>query len=1223
MWEWSKLHSTSLLVQFPPAHPGHRSRRSQVDNGRRTWRVRGVPREFDKSRLSLVLRQHPDLQCHTQEPSESDGNPDNGVRVYTLAPDIRHQEQVATIRFDNLPLKLRTLRLYSQSSSINISIDSENTATAPSRQGCPSETVIITLDERFDGITPLVLPSAGKEHRLDVLAISGLGSHPFGSFVHKKDANMWLVDDLPKDMPTARVMIYGYKSGLQDNNSIVQIDDLANSLRIILRQLLESRGSKPILLIGHSLGGLLIKEALIGISESVASGLLDRIFAILFFGAPHDGMEIESLIPMVKDQPNWSLLESLNFASHDPEYRDKVACILTRIQRSLTSHNTLNTGSQPLQVRRPSQPGTLARIQTDPSSENGAQSVRGVKRTADEMLPALHKRPRAGSQSAVIKIPQAAPESADLHGQAELDELRRSLIEQLYFSKIDERLTHLTPALRTTCRWFLTKPEYISWHDHSLRSDHHGFLWIKGNPGTGKSTLMKFLFGVAKDDTSRDRSHITLSFFFLARGTVEEKTVTGLYRSLLHQLFERVPELRASLEWMTTDGVRLVQREGWSEETLKQTLTHAVRRLGDRSLTIFVDALDECDVTQVGDMVTFFEDLCSVATESKALLKVCFSSRHYPTIFIQAGIELTLEDQVGHIEDIQNFISSKLRLGNSKQAESLRADILKKSSGIFLWVVLVLDILNAQYPNASISVNKIRKHLSEIPPKLNDLFQLIINRDGGNLEQLELCLKWVLFAARPLKPEELYFAIQYGSDRECSGFWDQDDVSLDSIKIFVRSCSKGLAEVTRNEDSLVQLIHESVRDFLLGRYNDQWSGKADNFEGHSHEILRDCCSAQLNTSVNQHVEIPEPLPKALDAAELRTTMSSKFPFLEYSVSNILRHANGAQRNNMHQEQFLAGFPLARWIFLYNALQRDDFSRYTESASLLYILAEKNLADLIQHHDQKESCFRVEAEWYRAPIVAALATGSRETVQLFIRACAKNEPPTSLLYSLYQQYDYDEETIFIIVLLKSGDFEPEYRLGPTALSWAARNGHEAAVKLLFEKGAEIEAKDTSSRTALSWAAGDGHEAIVKLLLKKGADLEAKDRTYGQTPLLWAVNNRDEAMVKLLLEKGADLKADDTIYGNTPLLWAFNNRHEAIVKLLLEKGADLEAKDKTNGQTPLSWAARKGHEAVVKLLLEKGADLEAKDKTYGQTPLSWAARKGHEAIVKLLTQWKNVG
>lgn len=283
-----------------------------MDNGRRTWRVRGVPREFDKSRLSLVLRQHPDLQCHTQEPSESDGNPDNGVRVYTLAPDIRHQEQVATIRFDNLPLKLRTLRLYSQSSSINISIDSENTATAPSRQGCPSETVIITLDERFDGITPLVLPSAGKEHRLDVLAISGLGSHPFGSFVHKKDANMWLVDDLPKDMPTARVMIYGYKSGLQDNNSIVQIDDLANSLRIILRQLLESRGSKPILLIGHSLGGLLIKEALIGISESVASGLLDRIFAILFFGAPHDGMEIESLIPMVKDQPNWSLLESLN-----------------------------------------------------------------------------------------------------------------------------------------------------------------------------------------------------------------------------------------------------------------------------------------------------------------------------------------------------------------------------------------------------------------------------------------------------------------------------------------------------------------------------------------------------------------------------------------------------------------------------------------------------------------------------------------------------------------------------------------------------------------------------------------------------------------------------------------------------------------------------------------------------------------------------------------------
>ena len=39
---------------------------------------------------------------------------------------------------------------------------------------------------------------------------------------------------------------------------------------------------------------------------------LDSISGFLFFGVPHQGMSIESLVPLVKGQPNRSLLESLN-----------------------------------------------------------------------------------------------------------------------------------------------------------------------------------------------------------------------------------------------------------------------------------------------------------------------------------------------------------------------------------------------------------------------------------------------------------------------------------------------------------------------------------------------------------------------------------------------------------------------------------------------------------------------------------------------------------------------------------------------------------------------------------------------------------------------------------------------------------------------------------------------------------------------------------------------
>lgn len=160
----------------------------------------------------------------------------------------------------------------------------------------------------------------------------------------------------------------------------------------------------------------------------------------------------------------------------------------------------------------------------------------------------------------------------------------------------------------------------MSWRDPADLAKHGGFLWIKGNPGTGKSALMKFLFEEAKSKAKGDPSRIMLSFFFLARGTVEEKSTTGLYRSLLHQLFEKAPDSPGCLEWMTSDGARNIQANGWHKEALKQTFRHAIRRLGNRSLTIFVDALDECEDSQAKDMVFFFEDLCDLAQGTQVRL---------------------------------------------------------------------------------------------------------------------------------------------------------------------------------------------------------------------------------------------------------------------------------------------------------------------------------------------------------------------------------------------------------------------------------------------------------------------------------------------------------------------------------------------------------------------------------------------------------------------------
>jgi ankyrin repeat protein len=73
---------------------------------------------------------------------------------------------------------------------------------------------------------------------------------------------------------------------------------------------------------------------------------------------------------------------------------------------------------------------------------------------------------------------------------------------------------------------------------------------------------------------------------------------------------------------------------------------------------------------------------------------------------------------------------------------------------------------------------------------------------------------------------------------------------------------------------------------------------------------------------------------------------------------------------------------------------------------------------------------------------------------------------------------------------------------------------------------LELEDSGGRTPLSWAAGNGHEAVVKLLLDKGAELETKDTTYGQTPLWWATEMGHKAVVELLVGKGAKLETKDS-------------------------------------------------------------------------------------------------
>ncbi|KAF9762774.1 hypothetical protein IL306_003335 [Fusarium sp. DS 682] len=423
---------------------------------------------------------------------------------------------------------------------------------------------------------------------------------------------------------------------------------------------------------------------------------------------------------------------------------------------------------------------------------------------AREFVEAL---PAAGDASRE-SYPNACPPE-----QGALGDRRQQLLESLRFEQINSRKTTIKTAYFKTCNWFLNHADYLDWLDLEKQAHHHGFLWIRGKPGAGKSIIMKFIYTKMKRNDTPLKA-LTISFFFNARGELLEKSVLGMYRSLLLQLLEGFPDLQRILD--DPDFISRNQVACPSLNVLKDLFRSAVSSLEKRTLTYFVDALDECDEQQIKDMVDFFEELAEQCVENNVRFQVCFSSRHYPYVDIKSGIRLILEGQDGHIEDLKSYINSHLRIQDPALVGELKQMMLEKAAGVFLWVALVVDILNKEDRRERLAL---RRRLQEVPSELSELFKDILTRDQEHMEDLLLSILWILLAERPLKPGEYYHAIWAGLSLRGLVDLEMPPVNTsdasDCINKCIISSSKGLAEITKAKEPTVQFIHESVRDFLI------------------------------------------------------------------------------------------------------------------------------------------------------------------------------------------------------------------------------------------------------------------------------------------------------------------------------------------------------------------------------------------------------------------------
>ena len=178
--------------------------------------------------------------------------------------------------------------------------------------------------------------------------------------------------------------------------------------------------------------------------------------------------------------------------------------------------------------------------------------------------------------------------------------------------------------------------------------------------------------------------------------------------------------------------------------------------------------------------------------------------------------------------------------------------------------------------------------------------------------------------------------------------------------------------------------------------------------------------------------------------------------------------------------------------------------------------------------------------------------------------------------------------------------------------AAQDGYVDVVRLLLDRGAEVNGKASGGMTPIHYAAWFAHADVVRLLLDRGAEVNVKDNA-GLTPLHFAAKDVYVDVIMLLINRGADVNAKDND-GWTPLHDATWDGHADVAVLLLDRGAQVNGKT-IGGWTPLHYAAWDGYVHVAVVLLDRGAEVNCKDNK-GKTPLRFAIGLGHVDVVRLL-------
>jgi WD40 repeat protein/pimeloyl-ACP methyl ester carboxylesterase len=645
----------------------------------------------------------------------------------------------------------------------------------------------------------------------DIVFVHGLGGSAWRTWCWKREIHnfwpQWLVEEEP--FSSYRISTFGYNARFKGEGTNLNIIDFAKDLLLQLYTTLGHSGSTatPIILVAHSMGGLVVKKAyMLGKHDKHFSSLIKRVLGIIFLATPHRGTQhakvlnnILSAAPLGAPPKAYvSDLERQSTSISDINESFRQGCeelLLVSFYETLKTNLHLSkilivekdsaVLGYPHEVSAPMDADHHTICKFRDRSDPNYIKVRALLKTwlLHEMEPGRPSLPLR--ESTYLMVLRRAQSILGMHGSGDSNNDLAALKALL---------------VGGSGRWLMEKNEFKGWLNRDVQDDRAPLIfWLIGLPGKGKTVLSA---GVT--DYVQSTKH-QVQYHMFNQGHRVRRSISYCLRSIAAQVAEQIPVFRKAL-------VGFYEETGISFKSEEQTFQYLWEKIFVgilfklqlvTPLWWVLDGIDESDNPSV--LVASLS-----AIHACTPIKIYMSSRplKYVSLVDKTRLTTYLLQDADTAQDIRAYTLIAVRTeipDDSALQRDVNDKILGNAMGSFLWVRLALETLENNWHTRE----TIETALRSVPLGMVAMYERMVHniniQQPRIREMAKLILAWTSCSWRPLTFEELEAALH-------PEFKDFTNLVITVNQV----CGHFIhVEQSSKATSVVSLIHDTTRDFLL------------------------------------------------------------------------------------------------------------------------------------------------------------------------------------------------------------------------------------------------------------------------------------------------------------------------------------------------------------------------------------------------------------------------